>query len=476
MVEQVSRWCQAKAGASGGPIVLQTVTSGGGGEQGCCLALRTLSSHRQWQRELSVCAMAVLRNRRGLWGSKLTSRHRSSKAGAGLSEASAEPRLLKGLVHQWTGTQLHRDRKRKRRAGTPPHPLPALEQGPVGSGGGPQYNGPAAVARRPGGPWGQPGSHPPPTVHYTNTELIPAACGARLPALGLRSSVQDPQAALGALGRASSPLEEWLWQHTYLAGEAPALADLAVVTALLLPFLYVLDPCARRIWGNDTRWFITCVQQPEFRACWERWFCIQEPVYCTFKDTCSTQERGKERKNLEKFQQKQKVQQQQPLSREQKKPKPEEREKQDPGVITYDLPPPLGKRKVSVALSPTPTALGTWRRPGARGGNSKASSNQSMEVPAAPCTWATLWLTNAIQDSLTRGHRIHGETTLWNPGCDHAGIATQVFGEKKLWCEQRPTPTSWAQGLSARGLEVEGGERGRIDHQLWKLGSCWDWD
>lgn len=47
------------------------------------------------------------------------------------------------------------------------------------------------------------------------------------------------QAALGALGKALQPLEEWLRLHTYLAGNAPSLADLAAVTALLLPFRYV---------------------------------------------------------------------------------------------------------------------------------------------------------------------------------------------------------------------------------------------
>lgn len=31
-------------------------------------------------------------------------------------------------------------------------------------------------------------------------------------------------------------------------------------------FSQVLDPSARRIWGNVTRWFNTCVRQPEFRA------------------------------------------------------------------------------------------------------------------------------------------------------------------------------------------------------------------
>lgn len=32
-----------------------------------------------------------------------------------------------------------------------------------------------------------------------------------------------------------------------------------------------------------------------------------------------------------------------------------------------------------------------------------------------------------------------GKTTLWNPGCDHAGIATQVIVEKQLWREEKKT-------------------------------------
>lgn len=34
-------------------------------------------------------------------------------------------------------------------------------------------------------------------------------------------------------------------------------------------------------------------------------------------------------------------------------------------------------------------------------------------------------------------NRMKGKVTLWNPGCDHAGIATQVVVEKKLWKEQQ---------------------------------------
>lgn len=32
-----------------------------------------------------------------------------------------------------------------------------------------------------------------------------------------------------------------------------------------------------------------------------------------------------------------------------------------------------------------------------------------------------------------------GRAVLWVPGCDHAGIATQVVVEKKLWREQKKT-------------------------------------
>ncbi|KAK1339040.1 LOW QUALITY PROTEIN: hypothetical protein QTO34_019713 [Cnephaeus nilssonii] len=88
-------------------------------------ASRTLSLRRQRRHELNVCAMAVLRHRRGLWGSELTSRRRPSKVGElgacplrhqAFQKPSPRRRLLKGLVHQRTGTQLPRDRKQKRAA------------------------------------------------------------------------------------------------------------------------------------------------------------------------------------------------------------------------------------------------------------------------------------------------------------------------------------------------------------------------
>ena len=48
-------------------------------------------------------------------------------------------------------------------------------------------------------------------------------------------------------------------------------------------------------------------------------------------------------------------------------------------------------------------------------------------------------LTQSIEDAVVRWQRCRGKTTLWNPGCDHAGIATQVVVEKKLMREQNLT-------------------------------------
>lgn len=77
----------------------------------------------------------------------------------------------------------------------PPPRLPALEQGP----GGLWVWGAPAVAQLlwPAGLGGPSGSRAAVLVQqwvsYADTELIPAACGATLPALGLRSPGQDPQ-------------------------------------------------------------------------------------------------------------------------------------------------------------------------------------------------------------------------------------------------------------------------------------------
>lgn len=86
-------------------------------------------------------------------------------------------------------------------------------------------------------------------------------------------------------------------------------------------------------------------------------------------------------------------------------------------------------------------------------------------------------LTNSIEDAITRYHRMKGKTTLWVPGCDHAGIATQVVVEKKLWREEKLSRHDLGREKFIEKIWEWKNEKGdRIYHQLKKLGSSFDWD
>lgn len=86
-------------------------------------------------------------------------------------------------------------------------------------------------------------------------------------------------------------------------------------------------------------------------------------------------------------------------------------------------------------------------------------------------------LTNAVEDAITRWNRMKGRTTLWNPGCDHAGIATQVVVEKKLWREeQRTRHDIGRQKFIEKVWEWKYEKGDRIYTQLRKLGGSFDWD
>ncbi|CAG4959183.1 unnamed protein product [Parnassius apollo] len=85
-------------------------------------------------------------------------------------------------------------------------------------------------------------------------------------------------------------------------------------------------------------------------------------------------------------------------------------------------------------------------------------------------------LTNAVEDAITRWHRMNGRTTLWNPGCDHAGIATQVVVEKKIWREEKKTRHDLGREEFVKRVWDWKNEKGdRIYSQLRSLGSSFDW-
>ena len=84
---------------------------------------------------------------------------------------------------------------------------------------------------------------------------------------------------------------------------------------------------------------------------------------------------------------------------------------------------------------------------------------------------------NTLQDILTRWHRMKGHDTLWQPGTDHAGIATQMVTERDMALHQEPDRrTMGREAFTARVWQQKQKSRGTIIGQLQRLGCSCDWD
>ncbi len=84
---------------------------------------------------------------------------------------------------------------------------------------------------------------------------------------------------------------------------------------------------------------------------------------------------------------------------------------------------------------------------------------------------------NTLQDILIRWHRMRGFDTLWQPGQDHAGIATQLQVEKQLAADQLPTRAEMGrEAFLARVWEWKEEKGGTIISQLKRLGASCDWE
>ncbi len=84
-------------------------------------------------------------------------------------------------------------------------------------------------------------------------------------------------------------------------------------------------------------------------------------------------------------------------------------------------------------------------------------------------------LNNSIQDLLTRFHRMNNYETLWQPGTDHAGIATQALVEKKLEKEGIEKNSLGRDKFIKRVWEWKNQYGDIIINQLKKLGCSCDW-
>ncbi|MEK5769926.1 valine--tRNA ligase [Acinetobacter variabilis] len=82
---------------------------------------------------------------------------------------------------------------------------------------------------------------------------------------------------------------------------------------------------------------------------------------------------------------------------------------------------------------------------------------------------------NAIMDALTRYNRMSGKNTLWQPGTDHAGIATQMVVERQLGAQGVSRHDLGREKFIEKVWEWKEQSGGNITRQIRRLGSSVDW-
>src|SRR3990167_1753940 len=81
----------------------------------------------------------------------------------------------------------------------------------------------------------------------------------------------------------------------------------------------------------------------------------------------------------------------------------------------------------------------------------------------------------AIMDSLTRYHRMRGDNTLWQPGTDHAGIATQIVVERQLDAQGVSRHDLGREKFIEKVWEWKEYSGSTITKQMRRLGTSPDW-
>ena len=85
-------------------------------------------------------------------------------------------------------------------------------------------------------------------------------------------------------------------------------------------------------------------------------------------------------------------------------------------------------------------------------------------------------LPSALQDTLARFYRMRGLTTLWLPGCDHAGISTQSVVENMLWRRQKKTRHDLGRTKLVETIwDWKEEYHQKINSALKRMGGSFDW-
>ena len=80
-----------------------------------------------------------------------------------------------------------------------------------------------------------------------------------------------------------------------------------------------------------------------------------------------------------------------------------------------------------------------------------------------------------LMDALTRYHRMRGDNTLWQPGTDHAGIATQIVVERQLDAQGIKRHDLGREKFLEKVWEWKEYSGGTITQQMRRLGTSPDW-
>lgn len=83
---------------------------------------------------------------------------------------------------------------------------------------------------------------------------------------------------------------------------------------------------------------------------------------------------------------------------------------------------------------------------------------------------------DTIMDTLTRYHRMKGEKTLWQPGTDHAGIATQMVVERQLIADGKTRHDLGREKFIDKVWDWKEESGGHITRQLRRMGASLDWE
>ncbi|MEL7149400.1 MAG: valine--tRNA ligase [Pseudomonadota bacterium] len=122
-----------------------------------------------------------------------------------------------------------------------------------------------------------------------------------------------------------------------------------------------------------------------------------------------------------------------------------------------------------------------WEAEGCFKAGANASSDETFSIMIPPPNVTGVLhmghaFNNTLQDILTRWHRMQGHDTLWQPGQDHAGIATQMVVERNLMEAQLPGRREMGrEAFTAKVWEWKQQSGGTIIEQLKRLGASCDW-